>query len=371
MTAPFVKEILLKIEKSSSLVERACLQLDLACYYSRAGDFSQACRIKDATRLNFGKGENISVTIRLLCLDAHLLMFRDESRECRDRMARANLLSKASGDRVMVAFTAAWLAMMDLNNSDFFRMRECVIAALESMGEGTAPAECRVAIVLAMANQLAENSSESVAWYNRGRNLSVKLGDQAAIGALIFNQAAFRLLHCRMDAMRGQSSSSKVEALRVDVQSAISYQEVSGISSLGHWLNVIRIGSLVVQEQFVDAERELLALMETATLRAGTSNFYAVHSDRLVILVKTGRLSEALLNVPLIESRLADEGCADDKAQLADSLQLVAQAEENFDKAERWRRFRNDQLRDFEALKSDLRNELSIFSEGRGLGFGS
>ncbi len=371
MTAPFVKESLRKIGQSSSLVERACLQLDLACYYSRAGEFTQARCIKDAIRLTFGKGENISVTIRLLCLDAHLLMFQDESPECRDRMARANLLSKASGDRVMVAFTAAWLAMMDLNSSDFVRMRECAIAAFESMGEETTPAECRIAIVLAMANQLAENSSESVAWYERGRNLSVKLGDQAAIGALIFNQAAFRLLHCRMDAMRDRSSDLKVEALRVDVQSAISYQEVSGISSLGHWLNVIRIGSLVVQEQFVEAERELLALLDAATLRVGTSNFYTVHSDRTVILVKTGRISEALLSVPLIEERLAEQGCADDKAQLADSLLLVAQADGNFDRAEHWRLFRNDQLREFEALKSNLRNELSIFSGDRVLGFGS
>ncbi len=362
MTAPLLLSLAASMDKAANPAELACLEIDIACYNVRVGDYQNAHQIRRKIRAKFGRGEDLKVSIKLIYLDALFLMFEVESFEARDRMERASLLSKMSGDRSLMALTSAWLSNISLNSNDFEQMMREIGICAENLSEATKEAECRMCLVLAGANQLACSQEASGFWYKKVRKFAIDLGDQAAMGALIFNQAAFRLVNFRMDVMRTPLPSSRLTEVRLDVQSAISYQEVANIRSLAHYLQMLQIGLLVLQENYVEAGEELDILIAAKVIRSDSSDFYSLQADRVVILARLGNFPEAEKSAEIIEQRLGSNALADDKAQIANSMLVLAQAKSNIDKSQYWRLIRDSHLREFDALRSDLSSRLSSFT---------
>lgn len=355
MSAPLVVSLLSRLNQAENQIRRSCLKIELACYYARAGEFELARQIKYSERQLFGKGENLEVSVRLLCLDSLILMFEEESQQASDRMARANLLSNAALNKELIALTSAWQSAIAFNCSDFRQMMLKVRICDENLNSVPSEAGWRMALTMAAASQLADAQHSSAFWYQRTRETALVLGDQAATGALIFNQAAYRLVNCRMKSMEGSLAQQELESLRIDVQSAVSYQKIACINSLHHWLRMLEIGVLALLSRPTEADVEIENLLRSGCISETSSDFFSLQADRVMSLALLGRNAEARPAAVLIENRLLNDIFPDDKAQLAHSLYILAAASNDQDRISYWGKFRDVQINRFRQIQLELR----------------
>jgi hypothetical protein len=142
VTAPLV------IQERRDPEARAMLLAELACYYARIGEFEDAETMRRDLRAEFSDGHSAPVSILIMVLESLLLYFRELSPLARDRMLRANLLSKAFREKRLVLLTSAWLAHIDFNQGRFDSMATAIQSTLETIESDDGTANCRVFLVL-------------------------------------------------------------------------------------------------------------------------------------------------------------------------------------------------------------------------------
>lgn len=286
MPSPLVNRLTKSIIEAENSVQQACLRADLACYWARVGEFAAAEELKSCLRSKYGKGENLNVSVRLLCLDALLLFYRDSSPQSRDRMLRAKLLSRASGDKSLIALTSSWLAQLDFNYNKVESMLANIAETLEAIDAGDEAAECRVSLVLAGLFLFVDDASSAKIWHEKARNLAVGQGDQAAIGALLYNHAIYKLTLARLRVYDNSDYIINKMELDVDVRNAINYQHVAQVSSLSPWLETLEIYYLLIDCRYSEAERKIKYILSGNRIPRDSSQYLILEADLLFVRSK-------------------------------------------------------------------------------------
>lgn len=292
MAAPVVIRLSERISRSRDAEERAICEAMLASYFARIGQFEQAEALRVSLRRDFNDGRSLRVTVRLMCLEALLLYFRDLSPLSRDRLSRAHLLAKASGDQTLVALTSSWLAHIDFNLNKFESMADALCECATAVGPDDAEAECRSAIVLGDAFTYAGERARARLWYERGRRLAVGIGDHAFIGALTYNAAALHVASLRLIALQSEVPADELTLAANEVQSAVNYQLVAGLNSLDHLLHTARIGVLALRHQYAEAARLGLEVLEREHVPRDSAQEHLLKADVAAGLGRSSRLDD-------------------------------------------------------------------------------
>lgn len=320
MPAPVVIRLTEQIDQSHDLEERAILQAMLGSYLARVGQFEQAERARLELRREFNDGRSLRVTVRLMCLEALLLYFRDLSPLARDRLTRAHVLAKASRDSGLIALTSSWLAHIDFNLSRFEGMANALYECALAVGQDDIEAECRAAVVLGDAYMHAGERQRARNAYERARQLAVRIGDQASIGALTYNPAALHVASLRLMSLDQDVATSELALAATEVQSAINYQVGAGLSSLDHLLHTAKVGIFVLERRFAEAANLARNVLEHERVPSASAQAYLLKADIASGLGQSGQLDDSRLwtqQVPLDE---VDKCEPDDRALILASL---------------------------------------------------
>lgn len=286
MTAPYVKRLVANIEAATDAVARAMLTAELAAYWARVGEFEEAERLKTELRSTFGDGRDVRVSILIMCVEGLLLYFRELSPGALDRLARARLLSVASGHRNLTALTSAWLAHIHFNNNRYVEMSDAIGVCLKSLDRSNLPAVCRVSMLLGDAHLYSGNAATAQRWYDHARAAAIELGDQAFVGALTYNRSALRVFVTRIDRAEAVQPDDLIRLLAGEVQSAINYQAVARLRSLDHLLATSRIGVLMLQENFLVAKQEIEVLLFSKEVKPLSSQASILNADLALCLAQ-------------------------------------------------------------------------------------
>jgi len=279
MTAPYVKRLVAQIDSSADVASRAMFTAELACYWARVGEFEEADRLRLELRSVYGDGRDVRVSILIMCIEGLLLYFRELSPSALDRLARARLLSVASGNKSLIALTSAWLAHIHFNGNRYVEMSDAIRICLNALEASNLPAVCRVSMLLGDAYLYCGNAEVAQTWYDRARGAALKLGDQAFVGALTYNRSALRVFVARLDSVVATQSADYVRLLAGEVQSAINYQAVARLRSLDHLLATSRVGVLMLQRNFSLAKPEIESLLSSGEVKPLTSQASMLKAD--------------------------------------------------------------------------------------------
>lgn len=361
MTSPLVFRLLAEIDAAVDLEARAQLSGELACYWARTGDFERAETVRRQLRQTHGDGHNIRVSILIMIAEALLLYYRELSSNARDRMARASLLSTASRVPRLLSLTSAWMAHIDFNQNRFDSMVEEISECLNSLDSDDGAADCRVSLVLGDAFLFVGRTHASKAWYERARLAAIKIGDQAAVGAMTYNRAALRVATSRFSRVRDPTVGLDLSMLRMDVESAINYQHVARIMSLDHLLTTAKIGSLILQEAYADAEPLIHQLLLSADIRCGSAQHVLLNADLALVLSKTGKTAGALQCISQAENSTILLLDADDRALTLSSLSDAAAECGQTDLCRDYALTRSLAICEHEVLLGKLREKIAQF----------
>lgn len=326
MASPLEDRLLAQIAQCSNAEARAIAQASLGIYLARTGRFDDAEGIRAELRSVYGDGRSLRVSVRVMCLEALILYFRDLSLVSRDRVMRADVLATASRDSSLIALTSSWLAHIDFNQNNFDSMARALRQCTEAGGCGDDETDCRVSLVLADALAHAGDLSHARLWYERARQTATRVGDHAYVGALTYNRAAMRVAVLRLQAIRSAVSPDDLVFAASKVSSAINYQKIACLRSLDHLLQTAKLGVHALRCEFSDVARIGVALLESGEVPAGSAQEFLLMADVAVALSQLGRLGDSsnwIESVPV--TSLAALG-ADDQALILSRLALAADA---------------------------------------------
>lgn len=298
MTAPYAKKLATQIQLSTDVISHAMLTAELACYWARVGEFEEAERLKTELRGTFGDGRDVRVSILIMCIEGLLLYFRDLSPGALDRLARARLLSVASGHKSLIALTSAWLAHIHFNGNRFVEMADAIGVCISALEKSNLPAVCRVAMLLGDAHLYSGKDAVAQRWYDYARSAALELGDQAFVGALTYNRSALRVFVARLESTVVGLSDDHIRLLAGEVQSAINYQAIARLRSLDHLLATSRIGVLMLQRNYSLASAEIEALLSSGEVTPLSSQASLLKADLAVCLAHANSIdaSTSLVN---------------------------------------------------------------------------
>ncbi len=324
MTSPLVTRLLAELNATANPEDRALLLAELGCYWARVGEFDQSENIRQELRREFGDGRSIRVSILIMIVEALQLYYRDLSPAARDRMSRASLLSRACQNQPLLALTSAWMAHIEFNQARFDSMINELAICLGALEPDSGFAECRVSLVFGDALLLAGQPAESQAWYEKARRAAIRIGDQAAVGAMTYNRAALRVARTRYEGLRPGAAPVDIPLLRLDVESAINYQYIAQLRSLDHLLATARVGLLILQERWVEVIPLIESLLSSVDVISGTAQHTLLSADYAHALAKGGRRDDAVRQLLEVLALMPTSLPSDDRCLTLASLRQAA-----------------------------------------------
>jgi tetratricopeptide (TPR) repeat protein len=288
MTAPIVTRLLRDIPACQDAIRRAELTAQLACYYARTGELDRAAALTIELRSSFGAGSYPRVSVLIMLIEALRYYFADQNPLALDRLRRACLISGVIRDRELVALTESWMSHLHFNKGDYLQFGQSLARAFEHLDNDNLAARCRLAISLADSFLLVADHRNSRAWYADARDAAVKLGDQAAIGAITYNRAALHVHVTRTLQALDADDEGDAQLALAEVESAINYQRIAGLTSLDHLLFIARASALIVQGRFDVAKEHIERLLADTDLALSSTERAMLGFDRALCAYQTG-----------------------------------------------------------------------------------
>jgi len=212
----------------------------------------------------------------------------------RDRIMRAQLLSRASRNQELTALTSAWLAHIQFQEGSIGAAIESIHVAVGAIEVGHWAALGRISSVLADVFLTVGDAELARRWYAHARHAAVQYGDQAALGAITYNQSALRLFDLRL--IQAIGSTIDLQTLQLaesEGKSALNYQIASGVTSLGHLLTGVQVSVEMLKSRYDEALPLLSSLLLDEELPQSYQYRSVLLSDAVLCCAALGLISDA------------------------------------------------------------------------------
>jgi len=278
------------IARSRDPVQVACLRAERAGFLARHGQVGLARTQLQELQRQFSREPHAAVSGWLALAEGQVEHYTHLGGQSHDRFNRAYALSRAAQLRPLQALAAAWLG-----HSEYVRNRRDAMARLSAEALTLAEpqhhgARWRAALTVASAYHLAGCNEQAEAWYIAARTHAMADGDDAAISALLWNQAALRFLQARWAEVFGGEPPPSLVA---STDASTGFDRVMGVQSLD-WLGPMLRAQLATME---GRWGEGLALIDEHFPRSGDDwrdrMAPSVLADRAWCLWHLGRHAEA------------------------------------------------------------------------------
>jgi len=257
-------------------LRRAELAAERGCHLARVGDSAGAQQIAAELRREHGDGRASRIAVRIMLLEGLILFFDNMDPQATDRILRAHTVALAWRHDDLIRLTASWLAHMQFVLGDFAAMMNSLGACFDRPGT-CLEASSRVCVVVGIAQQFAGDSRAARPWYERARREAIVLGDDATIGALVFNRPAMALVTLRLDALRGRLDAEELRMTAIGVESAWAYCLGARQFSLMQLMQACRARVAMLSGEAAQAVALYDELLQPARTRFG------FHADRAML----------------------------------------------------------------------------------------
>jgi tetratricopeptide (TPR) repeat protein len=242
-----------RIAAARDPVVAACLRAQRGIYLARQGKYEHAQATVDAIRSEFGARPDAQVTAWVSLVEALIHFYSQPGPRARDRLQRAQVLSRAMNHPVLVPLCAAWLAHVEFNDNRMQPMLQQVREALQRAQPDHHAALARVSLVVADALHFAGRFDLAKPWYAKVREHALAEGDDAMISAMLHNVAAFRASKTRLAASFGEADMEEVSRAMMEAESTGNYDAGIGTASLAWFVPLLRAQLLTVEGRYEEA----------------------------------------------------------------------------------------------------------------------
>ncbi len=269
--SPLLNRLEAEIRTELDPVQRGKLLARRGGYLARIGRFDDARQQVVDLRREFADARSGAVTSWIMLAEALIHHFENLDVQALDRMARAQLLSLATGDGELAAMSSAWKAHFEFERSRFDAMAQSLQLALTHAGANDHAARSRLAMVLCNAFFLCGERQSAQAWFLSCREHALKEGDQASIEALLYNRAAFSLAWLRSQQCLDQPLGDTLAQVRSELNSARNLQALTGVQALANVVPLCEARASMLEGHYDAAIGQLEALRQSTPF--GPYNF--------------------------------------------------------------------------------------------------
>jgi hypothetical protein len=177
------------------------------------------------------------------------------------------VLSEAIGDSDMISRASAWKAHLDYLAGDFRSMRLLIDKALMHASKATLEAVARCWITIGCGHTLAARDDLAKNFFGAAREIALSIGDEASIGAIIFNRAVHRISRERYESRRSIRRIIENDLIDLEYSSSENFDRFTNNAALSSLSTIWRARLLIVQGRASEAQSAL-----SADLSASASN---------------------------------------------------------------------------------------------------
>ena len=297
MASRLLAQLASRIAAARDPVEAACLRAQRGIYLARQGKYEHAQATVDAIRSEFGARPDAQVTAWVSLVEALIHFYSQPGPRARDRLQRAQVLSRAMNHPVLVPLCAAWLAHVEFNDNRMQPMLQQVREALQRAQPDHHAALARVSLVVADALHFAGRFDLAKPWYAKVREHALAEGDDAMISAMLHNVAALRTNQVRLADAFGESLHAEGGRAFMELESTANYDTGIGTLSLGSFLPLLRAQLLVSQGRFAEAVPLFSGTLDHERLENLARREACFFADRAWCHLKLGEPALALSDV--------------------------------------------------------------------------
>jgi len=274
---PLLSRIERELAGCTNPLQEAELLAERACYFARTGNFAGANAIVASLRQVYGDGRNVRISVWIMLIEGLILYFDQTDPAAQDRLMRAHLISDAADLQDLRQLTAAWLAHIEFNRSEFDSMLKLLRRVVDSRRFLIDGAGIRFKLLVADSYMYCGHTHSAVEWYQRARQSAVSCGDQASIASLIYNKSALALSQLRIASALESADLSTLRFIALEIESAYSFHVGTAHASLVQLIESCRARALLMEGRFSEAKVLFESLLARPRLPLG------LKSDRLII----------------------------------------------------------------------------------------
>lgn len=328
----FSKKHQIEIEEDS--LRKALIDLELARYYARRGEFTKCKEIISKIRESY-KNNYFASLFSALNLTEGILDFVEQGvGAALPKLQRARALSVGARDAdELPVLIFAWLANFARIQTDWGRLHEYLISCLTLVQSHFHETLARISIVIADSLQEIEEYDSAAKWYMVARDASLSVGDDATMNAMLHNRISIRVYNFRIAAIDGNLVDFGSRLAKLETESTENYSLYIGDSSMP-WTHALISGQLSLLS---NSNQAALQLLESPYAKGLSDKWPSVElmraADVLRCKVELGLISSELVKceVDRIRKNFSSRIARGDVAIAANS---VAIAFGKFDKLE-------------------------------------
>ena len=329
----------------------------VAAHQARTGRHAAALVSLGQVRKVFGPGLHPDVASWLMLSEGILHSCQFNVPAAYDRMMRAHVLAVGFGNTKAIPSCAAWMAALEFDAGRYDKMVEHLDQAFTLADPEDHQARSRAALTFAEACHVSGGYALARPWYEECRRHATSEGDEATLGAMLFNVALFRLVTIRLAGAFGERSESEVLRASLEATGSVSFDLMTGNTNQEPLRWVLQSIQQLVEGKYETA----LATCE----RLDVPNTISAHilvvsfADRAWCLLNLGRLDEAKCLAEEVVARFDTLSDTDDQAYALARLAQIAEACGLTDEAHtRWAQAQ-EAYKKHQAFQAELQTRLS------------
>jgi hypothetical protein len=309
-------------------LRRAELLAERACYLARTGHFTEAHAIVATLRQTYGDGRNARISVWVMLIEGLLLYFERNSQQAKDRVFRAYTVGNAAGLSRLMSLAGVWLAHMEFEDSNYDSMASILVDAVKSIDPSAHDVQSRLGMVLGDALLFSGERVQSQLWYELSRQHAIEQGDQATLGALMYNRAAFGVALLRASEYSDADFGNQLnlDFVGMELDSAVGFQIGTGVTALTYLVEVCLGRVALLRRQFAKGVETFSRLRVLGDPIENRSHRVSVEVDLAWCLVNCGREADATRVVQEVDIEALEALDIDDRLVSVGTLSRVCRS---------------------------------------------
>lgn len=326
-----------------------------AVHFSRKGHTGKALEAVALVRGRFSHSLTPTIAAWLMLAEGILEFFREDSSAAFDRARRAHAIAVAADLADVRPTCSAWMALLEFNALRYEQMVLHIDDALSRAQQDDHQALARASLVLADALHFTGNFAIARPWYEKTRLHATAEGDEATLSAMLHNVAAFRVDNVRIADAFGISMPQEAQRAMMEANSALNYDTALGSSSFSMLVPLYRAQLLMVERNYVEAER-MLELIDRSELEEKSVPLLIV--DTAWSKIAQGKSAAGSALAAEAEALLESVTHIDERAYVSAKLASIAEALGDSERAMQLRQVAADALHEHRETQAKLLGRL-------------
>ncbi len=254
MASRLLGELETAISAATDATQADCLRAECAGLLARQGARPEAVAILGALQARNAGQSQPRVCAWQCFAEGLLTYFTDTSLRAHDKLLRAYALASEARDSRLQSLAVAWLAYMDYVALDLESMARRVAEALQLAHSQNHGARGRACLVVAMAYHFGGRFPAAQPWYAKARAHANAQGDEAMLGAVMYNMAALQADEARQLALHGESPDTHlVRRAMLGLESARNYAALMRVTCLNAWVPLLCARMHALEGRYAEA----------------------------------------------------------------------------------------------------------------------